>query len=60
MYQGKNTENIDIHPPLHNLPNTQKSIANAIINSGISNDPLVSRHIYIDNLYAAPQLFSLM
>ena len=31
-----------------------------MINSGIKNDPHISRHVYIDNPYDAPQLFSCM
>ena len=60
VYQGKNKANIDIHPSVRNLPTTQKAVANAIIKSGISNDSDGSRHIFMDNRYAAPQLLALM
>lgn len=42
------------------LPTTQKAVANAIIKSGINNDIDGCRHIFMDNRYAAPQLFALM
>ena len=60
VYQGKNKANIDIDPTLRNLPTTQKAVANAIVKSGIANDINGSRHIFMDNRYAAPQLFALM
>ena len=60
VYQGKNTANTDIRPSLNNLPTTQKTVANAIIKIWIKNDPHGSRHIYMDNQYAAQQLFSLI
>ena len=60
VYQGKNKANIDISPTLHKLPTTQKAVANAIVKSQISNDKDGSRHIYMDNRYAAPQLFAIM
>ena len=60
VHQGKNTENIEIHPSLHNLSTTQKSVANTIIKSGITNDTRGSRHICMDNKYDNPQVFSLI
>ena len=60
MYQGKNTENIKIHPSLHNLTTTQKYVANTIIKSGIENYTHGSRNIFIDNRYVSPQFFTLM
>ena len=60
MYHGKNTENIDIHPSLHNLPTTQKAFENAIIKSVIENDPRGYRHIYVNNRYASLQQFPIM
>jgi hypothetical protein len=60
VYQGKNRANIDIDTTLHNLPTTQKAVANAIVKSGIANDPDGARYIFMDNRYAAPQLFGLM
>ena len=38
----------------------QKYDANDITKSGITNDPHGSRHLYMDNKYAALQLFALM
>ena len=58
--QGNNTENIDIHPSLQNLPTTHKYVSKDIIKRGVSNDLNRSRHIYMENLYYAPQLFALM
>ena len=60
VYQGKNKANIDIDSTITHLPTTQKAVANAIIKSGIANDPHGCRHIFMDNRYAAPQLFALM
>ena len=60
VYQSNNTANIDIRPSLHNLPTIQKSFADAIIKSGISNYSRGSRHLYMYNRYASPQRFSLM
>ena len=60
MYQGKNTENIEIDPSLQNLLTAQKYVSNYIFKSGISNDPHGSIHIYIDNQYAVTQLFALV
>ena len=58
--QGKNTSNIDTHPSLYNLPTKHIYISDAIIKSGIENNPHGSIHLYMDNRYADPQLFSLM
>lgn len=60
VYQGKNTNNIDIHKDAAKLPTTQKAVANAILKSEINNDPNGSRHIFMDNRYTAPQLLALM
>ena len=60
VYQGKNPNNIDIHPDVRNLPTTQKAVANAILKSKISNDKDGSRRVYFDNRYAAPILLALM
>ena len=42
------------------LTTTEKYVADYIIKSGISNYPHGSIHLYMDNPYADPQLFSLM
>ena len=60
VYQGKNKANIDIAPMISTLPTTQKAVANAIIKSGINNDVHSCCHIFMDNRYAAPQLFAIM
>ena len=60
VYQGKNKANIDIDPSVANLPTTQKAVANAILKSDIANDPHGCRFLYMDNRYAAPQLFAMM
>ena len=35
----------------HNLPTTQKAVVNAIVLSGIDNEPNGMREIYMDNKY---------
>ena len=60
VYQGKNKANIDIDSVPHRLPTMQKTAANVILKSKITNDKDGSHHIYMDNKYAAPQLFALM
>ena len=60
VYQGKNKANIDIHPIVRHLPTTQKAVANSILKSGIDNDEYGCRYLFMDNRYAAPQLFALM
>ena len=49
VFQGKNTENIYIHPSLHNLLTTQKAVADDLIKSVITNNPHGSRHLYMEN-----------
>ena len=60
VYQGKNIANIDIHQLVKHLPTTQKAVANAILKSGINNDPNGCRYMFMDNRYASPQLFAMM
>ena len=60
VYQGKNKANVDIHPSVRHLPTTQKAVANAILKSKINNDRDGCRYLFMDNRYAAPQLFALM
>ena len=60
VYQGKNKVNIDIHPSVKYLPTTQKAVANSILKSGIDNDEYGYIYLFMDNRYAAPQLFALM
>eukprot|EP00957_Ditylum_brightwellii_P059625 4526472-Ditylum_brightwellii.AAC.1 len=59
-YQGKNKANIDIDPSIRRLPTMQKAVANAILKSNIANDPNGCKFLYMDNHYAAPQLFAIM
>ena len=49
IYQGKNSNNIDVHKDARKLPTTQKAVANAILKSEIANDPNGSRHLLMDN-----------
>ena len=49
VYEGKNIANIVIHPSLHNLLTTQKTVANDITKIGIENDPHGYRHLYMYN-----------
>ena len=60
VYQGKNKSNIDIDHSLLKMPTTQKAVANAIVKSGIANDPDGCQHLFMDNRYASPQLFATM
>ena len=60
VWQGNNTERIEIHPSIHNLPTTNKAVSDAIIKSKIENYSHGYRHLYMENIYAAPQLFSLV
>ena len=60
VYQGKNKNNIDIHEHAQVLPTTQKAVANALLKSGVANDPNGSRHIMMGNQYCAPQLLASM
>ena len=60
VYQGKNATNAFIGAEAHNLPTTQKAVVNAIVLSGITNEPNGMREIYIDNRYSAPTLFILL
>ena len=57
VYQGKNKSNVDIRSSVRSLPTTQKAVANSILKSGINNDKDGCRYLYMDNRYAAPQLF---
>ena len=59
VYQGKNATNAFIATEAHNLPTTQKAVVNAIVLSGIANEPNGMREIYMDNRYSAPTLFVL-
>ncbi|KAL3800369.1 hypothetical protein HJC23_003665 [Cyclotella cryptica] len=44
----------------HDLPTTQKTVVNAIVLSGIANEPNGMREIYMDNRYSTPTLFVLL
>eukprot|EP00956_Cyclotella_meneghiniana_P008474 scaffold11429_cov48-Cyclotella_meneghiniana.AAC.4 len=60
VYQGKNATNAFIAKEAWGLPTTQKAVVNAVISSGIANDPDGMREIYMDNSYSAPTLFVLL
>ena len=45
---------------LHRLPITQKAVANAIVKIQIANDKDGSRHVFMDDRHAAPQLYEIM
>jgi hypothetical protein len=60
VYQGKNSTNVFIAEEAHNLPTTQKAVVNAIVLSGIANEPDGMREMYMDNRYSAPTLFVLL
>eukprot|EP00957_Ditylum_brightwellii_P203677 15335751-Ditylum_brightwellii.AAC.1 len=51
---------MDIDPTIRRLPTTQKAVTNAILKSGIANDPNGCRFLYMGNCYAAPQLLAIM
>ncbi len=60
VYQGKNATNAHITQEAWHLPTTQKAVVNAVISSGINNDPDGMRELYMDNRYTAPELFVLL
>jgi hypothetical protein len=60
VYQGKNASNAHIVEEAWGLPTTQKAVVNAVISSGINNDPNGMREIYMDNRYTAPELFVIL
>jgi hypothetical protein len=60
VYQGKNSTNAFIAKEAWGLPTTQKAVVNAVISSGIANNPDGMHEIYMDNRYSAPTLFMLL
>ena len=60
IYQGKNSNNAHIVEEAWHLPTTQKAVVNAIVLSGIHNDPDGMREIYMDNRYTALEPFILL
>ena len=60
VYQGKSKANIDIAPMIATFLTTQKAVTNAIIKSKIKSDIDGFCHIFMNNRYAALQLFALM
>ena len=60
VYQGKNANNAHIVEEAWSLPTTQKAVVNAIVMSGLSNDPFGKRKLYKDNRYTALELFVLL
>jgi len=57
VYQGKNSTNAYIKCVAWNLPTTQKAVVNAVLCSGLENDPDRMRELYMDNRYSSPSLF---
>jgi hypothetical protein len=50
VYQGRNSQNIDIHPSIHSLPTTQKAVLNAVIAMDLHKSKNHgARHIAMDN-----------
>ena len=60
VYQGKNATNAFIVAEAQILPTMQKAVINAIVKSGIANEPNGMREIYMDNRYSVPTLFVLL
>ena len=60
VYQGKNATNDFIVEEAWMLPITQKAVVNAIMLSGLANDPDGMHKIYTDNRHSAPPLFVLL
>jgi hypothetical protein len=60
VYQGKNTENIGIPDDIRNLPTTQKTVINAVIQSKIGKDPNGMRRLFMDNQYTAALLLLML
>ena len=57
VYQGKYATNAFIMAEAYNLLTKQKAVINAIVKSGIANEPNGMREIYMDNKYSVPTLF---
>jgi hypothetical protein len=49
VYQGKNATNAHIIQEAWHLPTTQKAVANAVVSSGINNDPDGMCELHMDN-----------
>jgi hypothetical protein len=60
VYQGKNATNDFILEEAWMLRTTQKAVVNAIMLSGLANDPDGMHKVYTDNRYSAPPLFVLL
>ena len=60
MYQGKNLEIIGIPEEIKSLSSMQKTVANAVMQSGIGNDPHGMRLLFMDNRYTATPLFIIL
>ena len=56
VYRGKNYSNVGVVGSHKSLPTTQKVVCNAMVNSGIDNDPNGYRIIWMDNRYDCPEL----
>lgn len=60
VYQGKRSNNVHIVEEAWSLPTSQKSVANAVVRSGISNVLFGEPELYMDNCYIIPDLFVLL
>ncbi len=60
IYQEENSNNVHIVEEAWHLPTTQKSVVNAIVTSGIHNNPNGMYELYMENQYTAPELFVLL
>jgi hypothetical protein len=56
IYQGKNATNVGIHETILDMPTTQKAVLNAVLATGIENDPDGACQIVMDNWYACCEL----
>lgn len=63
IYQGKNGNNVGVHPDLVDLPTTQKMVANAAYSLGLNGGVASvegARHIAMDSRYQCPELAILL
>lgn len=60
VYQGKNGNNVGIHPIAVDLPTTQKAVVNACYALSLHTETRGMRHISLDNRYQCPELAILL
>ena len=56
VYQGKNANNINIHPAIQDLPTTQKAVANSLHSTGLHEETQGMHCLSMDNRYQCPEL----